>query len=73
MWKKVDLPAADKEVRCSMIRGLFNGVRGGRNGEKLKLFSLHAGKPTATMTSVLLEVREADGGSYSLAVESSFL
>lgn len=24
---------------------------------------LHAGKPTATITSVLLEVREADGGS----------
>ena len=33
----------------------------------------HAGKPTATMTSVWSVVREALGGSYSRPLESNFL
>lgn len=57
----MDFPAVETEKREQVQRDVA-----GRGNYKIKqavYFFLHAGKPTATITSVWLEVRDADGGS----------
>lgn len=73
MWKKVDFPAVEGSKMRNLIRVLFLGAGHEKKKAVNERFHSHAGKPTATMTSVLLEMREADAGSYSCALESIFL